>query len=70
MYRNILHNEDPYSVRTSMRTSFYWNPEIHASGTVSFYTGDRPAVYDVILEGVTKNNHLCRYISTIDLRPE
>lgn len=53
-----------------LRTTLYWNPEIHASGTVSFYTGDRPAVYDVILEGVTKNNHVCRYITTIDLRPE
>ncbi|WP_278602700.1 hypothetical protein [Alistipes indistinctus] len=66
-YETAQQKNDPVP---DLRTTLYWNPEIHASGTVSFYTGDRPAVYDVILEGVTKNNHICRYITTIDLRPE
>ena len=66
-YETAQQKNDPVP---DLRTTLYWNPEIHASGTVSFYTGDRPAVYDVILEGVTKNNHVCRYITTIDLRPE
>ncbi len=55
--------------KPDLRTTIYWDPEVRTDSLgrarVSFFAADRPADYDVILEGVTEKGSLCRATATV-----
>lgn len=58
------------SKKSDLRTTIHWDPRIKtdASGeaSISFYTADRTSVYDVIVEGISKEGKVIRYETTIE----
>lgn len=54
---------------SDMRSTIYWVPdlELNEQGetAVSFYTADRPSDYTVLIEGVTTEGVVCRYVKQI-----
>lgn len=61
------------SVRQSsipdLRTTIYWNPELRSDSTgnvhVKFYTADKANNYSVVLEGITNEGEICRYVGAL-----
>lgn len=61
------------SIRRNMvpdlRTTIYWNPSLKSDSTgtlhVKFYTADKTNNYSVIMEGITDEGEICRYVGTI-----
>ena len=57
------------SSKQDLRTTIYWNPSLQtdANGNIhlKFYTADEMNDYSIVLEGITKNGELCRYVGTL-----
>lgn len=55
--------------KRDLRTTIYWNPSLKAdsNGNISlkFYTADEMNDYSVVLEGITKDGELCRYVGKL-----
>ena len=55
--------------KPDLRTTIYWNPKLKtdSSGTihVKFYSADHRNNYSVVLEGITDDGEICRYIGRI-----
>ena len=51
------------------RTTIHWEPNItlneNVEAAVSFYTANRPSTYTVVIEGVTTDGRVCRYVKKI-----
>ena len=56
--------------RSDFRSTVYWNPELRldaeGKATIEYYTPDRTAPEDIIIEGVDKNGKVCRILQTIN----
>jgi len=54
------------SPKVDLRTTIYWNPKLVTDNAgnvkVNFFTADNPSRYSVIVEGVTKDGEICRYV--------
>ena len=54
------------SPKADLRTTIYWNPKLVTDNagnvTVKFFTADAPSKYSVVVEGVTKDGEICRYV--------
>jgi len=54
------------SEKADLRTTIYWNPELEtdSAGTVhvKFYTADKANNYSIVMEGITANGEICRYV--------
>ena len=52
-----------------LRTTIYWNPTLKTDSTgvmhVKFFTADKENNYQVVLEGITDEGELCRYMGVI-----
>ena len=52
--------------KADLRTTIYWNPKLTTDDAgnvnVKFFTADNPSKYSVIVEGVTKEGEICRYL--------
>jgi hypothetical protein len=61
------------SIRRNMvpdlRTTIYWNPSLKSDSTgtlhVKFYTADKTNNYSVIMEGITDEGEICRYVGML-----
>ncbi len=57
-----------------MRTTIYWNPDIKVdstgSATVKFFTADPNTRYTYILEGLTNRGEICRFVGSLNRKPE
>jgi hypothetical protein len=55
-----------------LRTTIYWNPELKSDSTgtvhVQFYTADKANNYSVMVEGITNEGEICRYVGTVKRR--
>ena len=55
--------------KQDLRTTIYWNPSLKAdaNGNISFkfFTADAMNDYSVVLEGITKDGQLCRYVGEL-----
>lgn len=49
-----------------LRTTIYWNPKIVTDSTgiakIKFFTADKKADYSIVIEGVTQDGDICRYV--------
>lgn len=65
--QSILEDTKP-----DFRTTIYWNPSLSSDSTgiakVRFYTADQLNNYSVVLEGVSNEGEICRYVGQIELR--
>ena len=54
------------SPKVDLRTTIYWNPKLvtDTAGNVNvkFFTADNPSKYSVVVEGITKDGEICRYV--------
>jgi len=61
---SVLKNSIP-----DLRTTIYWNPKLTADeqGNISikFYTADKANNYSVVLEGITNEGEICRYVGSV-----
>lgn len=52
-----------------MRSTIYWTPDLRLNEqgetALSFYTADRSSNYTVLIEGVTAEGIVCRYVKQI-----
>jgi len=57
------------SPKVDLRTTIYWNPKLVTDNAgnvkVKFYTADNPSKYSVVVEGVTKDGEICRYVGVL-----
>ena len=61
------------SVRLSktpdLRTTIYWNPKLVTDSTglihLNFYTADKANNYNIVVEGVTNDGEVCRYVGAL-----
>ena len=57
-----------------MRSTIYWKPDIQldstGSTTVQFFTADPNTTYTYILEGLTSRGEICRFVGTLNRKPE
>lgn len=57
------------SPKADLRTTIYWNPKLvpDSTGTihVKFYTADKSNNYSVVLEGITNEGEICRYVGIL-----
>ena len=57
------------TIKPDLRTTIYWNPKLRTDSTgvlnVKFYTADKPHHYSVILEGITKDGGICRFVGAL-----
>lgn len=53
-----------------LRTTIYWNPELRTDSTgilkVKFHTADPVTQYQVVLEGITDEGEICRYVGSLN----
>ena len=56
-------------VNSDKRTTIHWEPNIRLNekgeAGLSFYTADRPSTYTIVIEGVTDDGKVCRYVKQI-----
>lgn len=54
------------SPKADLRTTIYWNPKLvtdtAGNVNVNFFTADTASKYSVVVEGVTKDGEICRYV--------
>ena len=54
------------SPKADLRTTIYWNPKLQTDTAgnvnVKFFTADNPSKYSVVVEGITKDGEICRYV--------
>ena len=52
-----------------LRTTIYWNPALKTDSTgvmhVNFFTADKANNYQVVLEGITGEGEICRYVGIL-----
>lgn len=52
-----------------LRSTIYWNPGLRTDSTgvlnLNFFTADQASNYQVVLEGITEEGELCRYMGII-----
>jgi TonB-dependent SusC/RagA subfamily outer membrane receptor len=57
------------SPKLDLRTTIYWNPTLVADSTgtihVKFFTADKANNYSVVLEGITSEGEICRYVGIL-----
>jgi hypothetical protein len=57
-----------------MRSTIYWKPDIKldstGSATVKFFTADPNTTYTYILEGLTSRGEICRFVGSLNRKPE
>jgi hypothetical protein len=57
------------SEKADLRTTIYWNPELETDDNgnvhVSFYTADKSNNYSVVMEGISTNGEICRYVGML-----
>jgi TonB-dependent SusC/RagA subfamily outer membrane receptor len=55
-----------------LRTTIYWNPELRTDSTgilkVKFHTADPANNYQIVLEGITDEGEICRYVGSLNRR--
>ena len=55
--------------KPDLRTTIYWNPKLVSDSTgcmhVKFYTADKANNYSVVIEGITNDGEICRYVGII-----
>ena len=55
--------------KQDLRTTIYWNPllvpDVNGNIHLKFFTADEMNDYSIVLEGITKNGELCRYIAKL-----
>jgi len=55
--------------KPDLRTTIYWDPKLRTdkNGTVhaKFYTADKDGNYSVVLEGISDNGAICRYVGVL-----
>jgi len=56
-------------INSDKRTTIHWEPNIRLNEKgetgLSFYTADRPSTYTVVIEGITDDGKVCRYVKQI-----
>lgn len=59
-------------LKPDLRTTIYWNPSLSSDSTgiakLQFYTADQLHNYSVVLEGVSNEGEICRYVGQIELK--
>ena len=62
--------EEKNDIREDLRTTLYWRPNIQSNedgeARFDFYTADASTTYSVIIEGITHNGKIIRYVSKIN----
>ena len=57
------------SPKADLRTTIYWNPKLATDSTgtihVKFFTADKANNYSVVLEGITNEGEICRYLGIL-----
>jgi hypothetical protein len=57
------------SDKADLRTTIYWNPKLETDDNgnvhVSFYSADKANNYSVVMEGITTNGEICRYVGIL-----
>jgi TonB-dependent SusC/RagA subfamily outer membrane receptor len=57
------------SPKTDLRTTIYWNPKLTTDSTgtihVKFFTADKANNYSVVLEGISNEGEICRYVGLL-----
>lgn len=58
--------------KPDLRTTIYWNPSLSSDITgiakLQFYTADKLHNYSVVLEGLSNDGEICRYVGQIELK--
>lgn len=56
-------------VNSDKRSTIHWEPDIRLNekgeAGLSFYTADRPSTYTVVIEGITEEGRICRFVKKI-----
>lgn len=56
-------------IDSDKRTTIHWEPNIRLNEKgetgLSFYTADRPSTYTIVIEGITDDGRVCRYVKQI-----
>ena len=56
-------------IDSDKRTTIHWEPNIRLNEKgetgLSFYTADRPSTYTIVIEGITDDGKVCRYVKQI-----
>ncbi len=56
-------------INSDKRTTIHWEPNIRLNEKgetgLSFYTADRPSTYTIVIEGITDDGKVCRYVKQI-----
>ena len=56
-------------VNSDKRSTIHWEPNIRLNDKgeagLSFYTADRPSTYTVVIEGITDEGQVCRYVGRV-----
>lgn len=56
-------------VNSDQRSTIHWEPDIRLNekgeAGLSFYTADRPSTYTVVIEGITEEGRVCRFVKKI-----
>lgn len=64
-----LTEESRKIVNSDKRSTIHWEPNIRLNekgeAGLSFYTADRPSTYTVVIEGITDEGQVCRYVRQI-----
>lgn len=59
-------------IKPDLRTTIYWNPKLRTDSagnfSVKFYTADQANNYHIILEGISKQGEICRFIDVVRRR--
>jgi TonB-dependent SusC/RagA subfamily outer membrane receptor len=58
-----------FDEKPDLRTTIYWNSKLVSDSTgcmhVKFYTADKANNYSVVIEGITNDGEICRYVGII-----
>lgn len=57
------------STKNDLRTTIYWNPRLMSDSVgnihVNFYSADKASDYSIVLEGITDDGEICKYLGTL-----
>ena len=61
--------EEKQESTPDLRSTIYWNPfvTIGADGKqeIEFYTSDNPGSYHIVIEGISADGRVCRYVKDL-----
>ena len=64
-----LTKESRTIINSDKRSTIHWIPSFHLNeqgeAGLSFYTADRPSTYTVVIEGITDEGQVCRYVGRV-----